>query len=416
MTDPVINKRPYRAFLSHAHIDKAVVDQLHRWCSACAGMKVWYDATEFPAGALVPQALARAITDCQAAFIVMSTASIKSGWVEEEWNISIQQQKRFPDFQIIPIRIDMSEPPESLGIRKWIEAVNGELTPAVATQLLEAIHWGESDPGTIGRRQVYLARGSQPYEARIGAFIGKALGAYGLRTVRDAPDQEKFDDSRIKAIISGCGALVAVVSHRGDGKSSKYILREIDLAKAVGVPVLALVDEAVTADLGKWEQLTLVRTPSQEGDISVVLEKALGSFAEEVGEPPRPAHSFLGHSFGGGDAELWKCVQRCIQTVSGMACISGDEILGGDVQIQIMDRIRDASFCLFDITDDRLNSCIEAGVALGAKTPFELICRGPRHSPSPFLFRHRQVFFYDSPTELIGLIRKLSLPFRRVVN
>src|ERR1700730_16120923 len=103
MTDPVINKRPYRAFLSHAHIDKAVVDQLHRWCSACAGMKVWYDATEFPAGALVPQALARAITDCQAAFIVMSTASIKSGWVEEEWNISIQQQKRFPDFQIIPI-------------------------------------------------------------------------------------------------------------------------------------------------------------------------------------------------------------------------------------------------------------------------------------------------------------------------
>lgn len=415
MAAPVINKRPYRAFLSHAHIDKAIVDRLHRWCSESAGMRIWYDTTAFPAGGLVPQALGRAITECQSAIIVLSSSSIKSGWVEEEWNICIQQQRQFPDFQVIPIRIDAVEPPVSLGIRKWIELADGELTPSVAIELLEAIHWSESDPGTIGRRQVYLARGSHPHEAGIGGYIAKTLAGFGLRTVRDAPDQKEFEDNRIKSIMAGCGALVAVVSHRGDGKTSSYIIREIGLAKTVGIPVLALVDEAVTADLGNWEQLTVVRTPSHEGDISAILEKTLGQFAEDVGEPPRPVHCFLGHSFGGADADVWKCVQRCVQTVSGMACISGDEILGGDVQMQIIGRIRDASFCLFDITEDRLNSCIEAGVALGANTPFELICRGPRRRP-PFLFRHRQVWFYDSPTELVGLVRKLSLPFRRVVN
>jgi hypothetical protein len=56
-----------------------------------------------------------------------------------------------------------------------------------------------------------------------------------------------------------------------------------------------------------------------------------------------------------------------------------------------------------------------SGIAIGAETPFELVCRGPRRRP-PFIFRHRQVWFYETETDLIGLIRRLVMPYRRVVD
>jgi hypothetical protein len=215
--------------------------------------------------------------------------------------------------------------------------------------------------------------------------------------------------------MSGCGALVAVVSHRGEGKTSSYILREIEFASSVGLPALALVENGVDTSFERWPNVIARPLPPLQSDISAALDGVISDFAETVGEPPRPAHAFFGHSFDGTDAETWSCVRRCIEVDSGLPCISGDSIAGGDVQHQIIERIRDATFCVFDITEDRLNSCIEAGIALGADTAFELVCKAPRRRP-PFIFRHRQVWFYETPTELIGLVRKLALPYRRVVN
>jgi hypothetical protein len=97
----VINKRPYRTFLSHAHVDKAIVDRMYHWLSRSAGLKVWYDSVELPPAHMVPSALGAAIADCQSAIIVLSESSLKSGWVQREWNICVGQQaefSRFPDY------------------------------------------------------------------------------------------------------------------------------------------------------------------------------------------------------------------------------------------------------------------------------------------------------------------------------
>ena len=55
-------------------------------------------------------------------------------------------------------------------------------------------------------------------------------------------------------------------------------------------------------------------------------------------------------------------------------------------------------------------------MALCAQTPFELVSHGPRRSPEPFMFRTTQIWYYETPAELIGLVRKLALPYRRVVR
>jgi hypothetical protein len=49
VTDRPIHERDYRAFLSHAHADKALVDQLHDLLARSAGLPIWYDSTSLQA-------------------------------------------------------------------------------------------------------------------------------------------------------------------------------------------------------------------------------------------------------------------------------------------------------------------------------------------------------------------------------
>src|ERR1700730_14929505 len=122
-----INKRSYRAFLSHAHVDKGFVDKLHVWLRDFAGLKVWYDQGAEPSG-LVATELGRAIEDCQSAILVLTEDSIASGWVEEEWNICVAQQKSSQSaFKIVMLNLDGCVPPASLGARKWIDIAGDDI-------------------------------------------------------------------------------------------------------------------------------------------------------------------------------------------------------------------------------------------------------------------------------------------------
>lgn len=47
-----LQKPNYTAFLSHAHADKSAVDRLHSWLKEKAGIPVWYDGLNLPAGAI----------------------------------------------------------------------------------------------------------------------------------------------------------------------------------------------------------------------------------------------------------------------------------------------------------------------------------------------------------------------------
>jgi hypothetical protein len=95
-----------------------------------------------------------------------------------------------------------------------------------------------------------------------------------------------------------------------------------------------------------------------------------------------------------------------------MPTIVGNEVREGQVQSAIRDKICRAFVVLADITDDNLNTCIEAGMGLAAGTNVELFARGKPRRP-PFMLRDLQMDTYEDEVELIGLVHKLARRYRR---
>jgi len=94
----------------------------------------------------------------------------------------------------------------------------------------------------------------------------------------------------------------------------------------------------------------------------------------------------------------------------------GEDIRKGQIQQEIVNWITGAFMMVADISEENLNTCIEAGVAVGAKTPLHLLAAGPRHKP-PFMFRDQQVWYYENDVELLGIVHNLVLPYRRrIIN
>ncbi len=122
------HKRDFQAFLSHAHADKAIVDRLYAWLKDTAGIPVWYDAANLPTGTMIGTYLSEAITDCRSLIIVLSKASVQSGWVKEEYNAALGQRTQFPDFRIIPIRVEECEEPGFLQTTKWLDIQDGQVS------------------------------------------------------------------------------------------------------------------------------------------------------------------------------------------------------------------------------------------------------------------------------------------------
>ena len=67
-----------------------------------------------------------------------------------------------------------------------------------------------------------------------------------------------------------------------------------------------------------------------------------------------------------------------------------------------------------DISKNNINSCIEAGIAIGAKRPLNLIARVPR-GKVPFILSNYQVNNYSSDIDLLSTVHRITFPFRRRV-
>ncbi len=76
MAEALIGKRHFRAFLSHAHVDKNKADALFHFLNDVANIPVWYDAVNLPPGATIAENLFEAIENSRAAIILLSQQSI----------------------------------------------------------------------------------------------------------------------------------------------------------------------------------------------------------------------------------------------------------------------------------------------------------------------------------------------------
>lgn len=418
-----LNRRAKDVFLSHSSSDKLVfVDTLYQWLSK-AGLAVWYDRNL--SSQPVAKALGEAIDSCKAAVIVLSRQAVRSRWVEEEINLLLEEQAR-NGLRIATVRLDEVEPPGLLRSRKYIDVREGQFSARDAALLMDSLFGGRD---AADGKPVYLSRGWRPAELEAASRIMSALQMSGLRLVCDWTDQPTNDAARVRGIIQGTGGLVAILPHRGKGETSPYIIREIGMARDAGLPVLAFVHHEVKLQ-PEWALADVLAFDGsiedrKDHEVAETFGNAIERFMDSWRTPPRGEHIFLGHSLEQSIDDKFSTAQGMLARMVGLPVKVGSLVTAQDVQGEIVRLIRDAALCIIDITnltypnlpakmDFALNSCIEAGIALGCDKPLYLTCRGPRRSP-PFMFRNKQVWFYEDDLELIGFLRQIAWNHRRMV-
>lgn len=422
MTLP-LNKRDFDLFLSHAHIDRDFVSSLYNWLTEKSGLNVWYDDRELAGGALLGPDLQHAIERCRGILLVASDDALSRGWVKLEYASAMDERANHDGFRIVALRLNNANIDNFLvrGIT-WIDVPTGQIDSKTAMAILNSIYPGEKRPNPRTARDVYVSCSWQSGDTTSAHAVCTALVAQGFRLIGDAKDQKGFGvGDRVERIIASCGAFVAVIPYRGDSTYAvtgehpyKYFLTEIDFAAQHGIPSVIIADPRVRHRDGLDQNWLRMDTAANEcPDLVRVRLEALW---EEARDPPRPHYIFCALDLDSDAAKATGPVRRLTERVTGMCTMVGNEIHEEPLHAAIMKRIRNAFLMLADLTDDNVNVCIEAGMALVVGVNVELIARGNPRRP-PFMLRTLQMPTYKDDVEQIGIVHKIIRPYRRrIIN
>lgn len=315
--DTPIHKRKFHSFMSQAHINRKVADQLESWLTGKAGIPIWYDSHFHQSGTKLASEFGTILEQCRSVFILLSQQSVESGWVKEEFDASQVQRAKYEDaFRIISIKVEECEVPAFLETTKLIDLSKNGFDLNVASELLLSLYPVDPALETGFDRDVYIDHSQNEVNIQ---------------------DKNNF----------------------------------IKLFRPV-----------------------------------------LSSLKKQWRMPLHPQYFFYGTDLKDEHKERNKLVRRLIQRVSAMPCLMGEDIRQGHIQQEIAKRVVGASVMIADVSEENLNTCIEAGMAMGAKVPLHLLAGGARRKP-PFMFRDQQIWHYDNEVELIGIVHNLVLPYRR---
>ncbi|NEQ52784.1 MAG: toll/interleukin-1 receptor domain-containing protein [Leptolyngbya sp. SIO3F4] len=427
-----VHKRVYHIFLSHSSLDKrTVVDPLYKWFDQVARIPVWIDHNSLSPGSSLSRSIEESISICRSMVLVLSHSSIHSDWVKNESELAQQHQKEYKDFKIIPIVIDDCDIPDFLQNLLWIDArewtsarKNEALELTFYKQLLRALY--PFDPAVEYRNSIdiFVSRTWRSSESQFADKVCQNFMRAGFRLIGDSKDHPTFTDSnnRIRNIISSCGGLLAILPFREKEEehsyTSKYCLRELDFAQEHNLPCIVIAEPGVELTLEHQSSFThfqQIDNVEKIADESLFI-KSIEEMKESWKKPKHEHYVFFATNFD--NHERNQIARQLIQQVTKLPCVIGEDIDSRSLSIQeaIADLVRHAYLVIADISQDNINTLIEAGIARGAKVECRMVARAtpenPRKRP-PFMFRDKQVEYYRSDAELLGRIHRLAYPFRR---
>jgi len=406
-----VGKRPFHTFLSHAHVDKRQADKLYHFLSEMANIPVWYDAVNLPPGGTIVENLFEAIENSRTAIILLSHQSVTRGWVQKEYQAAVNHQTQYPDFRVVPVRLDDVELPNFLQTYSSAQIGPEGLDAAAAAHILKALYQPSRitvDPSHA--RHVYLSRGWRPGDIESVTVMSDALLSAGLSIVADAEDQPAWVEERISGIMNGCGAFAAVLPYRPGAPhmTSNYVLREWRLAADREIPCLVMPHSKVdlpTEMLG-WPGLV-----ADTDDTRQLLSHAV-NLSEEWRRPAREPYVFFATDFAAEGQALRRLVTETIVAVTGLPCRIGEYLGSVSVQREILRIVSGASLVLAEISGNSPNVYIEIGAARATEVPVMLLRSGPPGRPT-FMLRDQQVYDYATEAEFVARAVRVSYPYRR---
>lgn len=411
-----VGKRPFHAFLSHAHVDRGRADRLAGWLRDVVDAPVWYDAVDSPPGTAVAAALPAAIERSRSLILLLSKESVGAGWVQQEFNQAINHQTRYPEFRIVPVRLDDVEPPGFLRDYGNIPVGADGLAVESAAGILKGLYEPAATFDAVNGRNVFLSRGWQVDDAPLAEVVMLALANAGLQLIGDCEDQPSWVEERVAGVIETCGAFAAVLPYRADRpqRTSRYVLREWELAAARGLPCLVVADPRVELVPEVRRRDGLVTLPGPEVADSGTLTGLAETLREDWRAPARSPYVFFATDFDAQTAQLRRTVRELMEAVTVLPCVLGELVKGDVAQREIVRAVRGAALVLADISGDDPNVYVQLGAALGGGVPVALFRRGAPAVP-PFLLEDQRVWDYATPADLLGRVTRVAYPYRRTL-
>jgi hypothetical protein len=117
----------FDVFLSHAHSDAEVVEELGVWLTDEARLKVWLDKWVLVPGEHWQQGMARGLDQARTCAVCVGVHTPK-GWFREEIERALNRQTRDSTFRVIPVILPGGSHDlvgNFLELRTWIDFKNG---------------------------------------------------------------------------------------------------------------------------------------------------------------------------------------------------------------------------------------------------------------------------------------------------
>ena len=101
-----------------------------------AGHSPWLDEFAILVGQSIPQEISTGLQDCDFVFVLLSNNSVKSHWVEREWQTKYWSEVETGNIKVIPILIENCEIPELLKTKKYANFTENNYSTALDNVLL----------------------------------------------------------------------------------------------------------------------------------------------------------------------------------------------------------------------------------------------------------------------------------------
>jgi len=218
--------------------------------------------------------------------------------------------------------------------------------------------------------------------------------------------------------MRSCAGVACVIPNRprtADRDELKHFISEARTAIRLGLPrlVVAEVGAECPPDVRVDVRLDGSGAPLP-GDTDAPLQEGAQGLLEQCRLHPRAGAVFLAVEFDEALQQRNEILRHMIQRVTGLPCVLGERIEGDAVQSAILGMIRQSVWVIADVTSSPLNTCIEAGAALGAGVECTLVARKPYQRP-PFMLRGPELKLYEDDIDLLAIAHREARGHRRRV-